>query len=64
MSPVRPYSLALDAIRRNEGADEVEEQTLTNETTNEQFSVKKEENKEYAGLFTITIERGMTTKKK
>ena len=62
---MQPYNFTLKNISwHDEGP--VEEQTLTNKTTNEQFSVsvKKEENKEYAGVFTITIERGMTTKKK
>ena len=61
---MQPYNFTLKNIWHDENADKVEEQTLTNKTTNEQFSVKKEENKEYAGVFTITIERGMTTKKK
>ena len=61
---MQPYNFTLKEIRHDEGADKVEDQTLTNKTTNEQFSVKKEENKENPGLFTITIERGMTTKKK
>ena len=43
--------------------DEVEEQTITNKTTAEQFSVEKVENKVEAGIFTITIKRGMKKKK-
>ena len=61
---MQPYNFTLKNIWYDEGADKVEEQTLTNKTTSEQFSVKKEENKEIAGLFTITIKRGMKTKKK
>ena len=61
---MQPYNFTLKNIWRDKGADKVEEQTLTNKTTSEQFSVKKEENKKYAGLFTITIERGMKKKKK
>ena len=44
----------------DEGVDELEEQTLTNVTTLEQFSVKKEE--KYAGLFDVKIKRGMNAK--
>ena len=59
---MQPYNFTLRNIWHDYGADKVEEQTLTNKTTSEQFSVKKEENKKYAGLFTITIERGMKKK--
>ena len=61
---MQPYNFTLRNIWHDEGADKVEEQTLTNKTTNEQFSVKKKENKEESGLFAITIERDMMTKKK
>ena len=37
----------------------MEKQTITNETTNEQFSLETEEHKEEAGLFTVKIKRGM-----
>ena len=57
------YTLILDEIFCDEDAYKVVEQTLTNKTTNEQFSVEKEEDKENAELFTITIKRGMKTKK-
>ena len=60
---MQPYNFTLKEIRHDEGADKVEDQTLTNETTNEQFSVKKEEEEENDELFTVTIKRGMKTKK-
>ena len=37
----------------------MEKQTITNETTNEQFSVETEEQKEFPGFFTVKIKRGM-----
>ena len=57
------YTLIFDEIFCDEDADKVVEQTLTNTTTNEQFSVKKEEEEENDELFTVTIKRGMKTKK-
>ena len=35
----------------------MEKQTITNATTNEQFSVVTEEDKEVAGIFTVKIKR-------
>ena len=63
---MQPYIFKLKNILNDEGADEVEERTLTNETTKEQFSVKKArvEDEEFTELFIITIKRGMKTKKK
>ena len=37
----------------------MEEQTLVNKTTNEQFSVEKEEDKWLPGFLTVKIKRGM-----
>ena len=51
--------LTIENILGDAGVDEVEEQTLVNKTTNEQFSVEKVENKVEAGIFTITIKRGI-----
>ena len=64
-SPGQPYMFAID-FYNDEYTDkaEVQEQALTNETTNEQFSVEKKESKTKPGLFTIKIKRGMMTKKK
>ena len=59
----QPYTFTLESILDIDGADEVEEQTLINETTKEQFSVEKEENEEVATVFTITIERCMKPEK-
>ena len=43
----------------------MEKQTIVNKITNEQFSVKKVEDDEVDDRFsTITIKRGMKTKKK
>ena len=42
----------------------MEEQAITNETTNEQFSIETEENKEFPGFFTVKIKRGMKKKAK
>ena len=60
----QPYTFTLESILDIDGADEVEEQTLINETTKEQFSVEKEEDEGFAGIFDIIIKRCMKTKKK
>ena len=62
---MQPYTLTLEPIWSDEGLNQMEEQTLTNEITNEQFSVEKVECNEFmaAGCFTITIKRAMKKKK-
>ena len=57
------YTLTLEDVLGVNGADEIEEQKLINETTKEQFSVEKEENEEVATVFTITIKRCMKPEK-
>ena len=42
----------------------MEKQTITNEATNEQFSLETEEDKEFPGFFTVKIRRGMKKKTK
>lgn len=65
--PVQPYTLILE-FWDDDGAIEVEEHTHINEKTNEQFSVEKkegeDEDKDFAGFFTVKIKRGMKTKAK
>ena len=58
-----PYTLTLEDIWDDESLNQIEKQTITNETTNEQFSVETEEDKEVAGIFTVKIKRGMNKKK-
>ena len=62
---MQPYTLTLEPIWSDEGLNQMEEQTITNEITNEQFSVEKVESNEFmaAGCFTITIKRDMKKKK-
>ena len=59
---MQPYMLTIKN-KGHAGVDEVEEQTITNKTTNEQFSMEKEKNEVEAGIFTITIKRGINKKK-
>ena len=63
-SPTQPYTLTLEDIWDCEDLNQMEKQTITNEKTNEQFSVEKVEDDEMARFSTITIKRGMKTKKK
>ena len=42
---MQPYTLTLEHIWNDEGLNQMEEQTLTNKITNEQFSLEKVEHK-------------------
>ena len=61
--------LTIENVLGDAGVHEVDEQTLVNKTTNEQFSVEKEKNRvkvEGGILFflhTIKIKRGLRKKK-
>ena len=63
-SPVQPYTLTLEDIWQDESLNQMEKQTITNEATNEQFSLETEEDEDDAGFFTVKIKRGVKKKTK